>query len=191
MKADELPTDLQILLESVRGKLELGLYKEAWHDLQLVPESVRDHLLVLDYSFWAADWLEYTEPAKELALKLMKLEPKSGHRRHCYGILVMKTQGPEEAMPWYNDALRLSPDDQTIYVSMIDCLLAQGRVEEARQFLLKTIERFPKQRYFASTRPAHAKLLLEPGQEEMQGFASPKACRACNRAIHGEAEIRD
>jgi hypothetical protein len=69
---------------------------------------------------------------------------------------------------------------------MIDCLLALGRVEEARQFLLGTIERFPKQLYYASTRPEHAKLLSEPGQEEMRSFASPKLCRACNSAIHGE-----
>ena len=161
MKADEMPTDLQILLESVRGQLDRQMFEEAWCDLQLVPHNARDQWLVLVYSFWAANWLDYTEPAKELALKLMKAEPESGNWRLCYGDLVMTTHGPEEAMPWYIEGLRLSPDNQAIYVAMIDCLLALGRVQEARQFLLKTIERFPKQRYYASTRPTHSALLRE------------------------------
>ena len=183
MKPDEMPPDLEEYLERVREKLDRHMFEEAWRDLQLVPESARDEWLVLTYSFWAANWLDYTEPAKELALKLMKAEPESGHWHLCYGDLVMTTHGPEEAMPWYIEGLRLSPDSQAIYVAMIDCLLALGRVEEARQCLLETIERFPKQRYYASTRPEHAKLLLEPGQEEMCGFASPKPCRECNAAI--------
>lgn len=186
MTPSPMPTDLQILMESVRGQLDRQMFEEAWRDLQLVPHNARDQQLVLDYSFCAANWLNYTEPAKELALKLMKLRPECGHDRLCYGNLVMTTHGPEEAMPWFIEGLRLSPGDQCIYVAMIDCLLALGRVEEARDFLLKTIERFPKQRYYASTRPEHAKLLLEPGQEEMCGFASPKPCRDCNRAIFGE-----
>ena len=148
MKADEMPTDLQILLESVRGQLDRQMFEEAWRDLQLVPHNARDQWLVLAYSFWAANWLDYTEP-------------ESGHWHLCYGDLVMKTHGPEEAMPWYIEGLRLSPDSQAIYVAMIDCLLALGRVQEARQFLLKTIERFPKQRYYASTRPTHSALLRE------------------------------
>jgi tetratricopeptide (TPR) repeat protein len=185
MKADEKPTDLEEYLDRVRAKLDLRLYEEAWRDLQLVPESARDQWLVLAYSFWAANWLDYTEPAKELALKLMKAEPESGPWHLCYGDLVMKTHGPEEAMPWYTEALRLSPDNQCIYVAMVDCLLALGRVEEAREFLLQTVERFPKQRYYASTRPEHAKLLCEAGQE---GFASPKPCRDCHQGIHGPAE---
>lgn len=69
MKADEMPTDLQILLESVRGQLDRQMFEEAWRDLQLVPHNARDQWLVLVYSFWAANWLDYTEPAKELALK--------------------------------------------------------------------------------------------------------------------------
>jgi tetratricopeptide (TPR) repeat protein len=191
MKADEMPTDLEEYLERVREKLDRRLYEEAWRDLQLVPEHARDQWLVLTYSFWAANWLDYTEPAKELALKLMKAEPESGNWRLCYGDLVMTTHGPAEAMPWYTEALRLSPDNQCIYVAMVDCLLALGRVEEAQEFLLETIERFPKQRYYASTRPEHAKLLLEPGQEGMCGFASPKPCRECNRAIYGEVVMND
>jgi tetratricopeptide (TPR) repeat protein len=184
MKPDEMPPDLEEYLERVREKLDRHMFEEAWRDLQLVPESARDQQLVLDYSFWAANWLDYTEPAKELALKLMKLEPANGNWQLCYGDLVMTTHGPGEAVPWYTEGLRLSPDNQCIYVAMVDCLLALGRVEEAREFLLQTIERFPKQRYYASTRPEHAKLLSEAGQE---GFASPKPCRDCNRAIHGEA----
>lgn len=186
MKADEMPTDLQILMESVRGQLDRQMFEEAWRDLQLVPHNARDQWLVLAYSFWAANWLDYTEPAKELALKLMKAEPESGHWHLCYGDLVMKTHGPEEAMPWYVEALRLSLDSQAIHVAMIDCLLALGQVEEARQFLLETIERFPKQRYYASTRPEHRKLLLEADKKDVRGFASPKPCRECNRAIYGE-----
>jgi tetratricopeptide (TPR) repeat protein len=174
------PTDLEEFLDRVRDKLDLRLYEEAWRDLQFVPESARDQWMVLVYSFWAANWLDYTEPAKEFALKLMKLEAANGNWQLCYGDLVMTTHGPAEAMPWYTEALRLSPDNQSIYVAMVDCLLALGRVEEAREFLFQTIERFPKQRYYASTRPEHAKLLCEAGQE---GFASPKPCRDCNAAI--------
>jgi len=179
------PADLEEFLDRVRDKLDLRLYEEAWRDLQLVPESARDQWMVLVYSFWAANWLDYTEPAKEFALKLMKLEPANGNWPLCYGDLVMTTHGPAEAMPWYTEALRLSPDNQCIYVAMVDCLLALGRVEEAREFLLQTIERFPKQRYYASTRPEHAKLLSETGQEQ---FASPKPCRDCHQGIHGPAE---
>jgi pentatricopeptide repeat protein len=168
MKPDETPTDLQILMESVRGQLDRQMFKEAWRDLQLVPHNARDQWLVLVYSFWAANWLDYTEPAKELALKLMKIEPENGNWRLCYGDLVITTHGPEEAMPWYREALRLSPNNQCIYVAMIDCLLALGQVEKARQFLLKTIERFPKQRYYASTRPSHNVLLRE--DERYPGF---------------------
>jgi tetratricopeptide (TPR) repeat protein len=171
-------------LEGVRDNLDRRLYEEAWRDLQLVPEDARDQWMVLAYSFWAANCLDYTEPAREFALKLMKLEPANGHWRLCYGDLVMTTHGPDEAMPWYLEALRLSPDKQTIYVAMVDCLLALGRVEEARRFLLETIERFPKQRYYASTRPEHAKLLVEASQEEMHGFASAKPCRDCNTALY-------
>jgi tetratricopeptide (TPR) repeat protein len=191
MKPDEMPPDLEEYLERVREKLDRHMFEEAWRDLQLVPESARDQWMVLVYSFWAANWLDYTEPAKEFALKLMKLEPANGNWRLCYGDLVMTTHGPEEAMPWYTKALRLSPDNQCIYVAMVDCLLALGRVEEAQEFLLETIERFPKQRYYASTRPEDAKLLLEPGQEEMCEFASPKPCRECNRAIYGEVVMND
>ena len=39
MKADEMPTDLQILLESVRGQLDRQMFEEAWRDLQLVPHN--------------------------------------------------------------------------------------------------------------------------------------------------------
>jgi tetratricopeptide (TPR) repeat protein len=187
MKHEPLPADLEEYLEGVRGKLDLRLYEEAWRDLQLVPENGRDQWMVLVYSFWAANWLDYTEPAKEFALKLMKLEPANGNWQLSYGDLVMTTHGPAEAMPWYTEALRLSPDNQCIYVAMVDCLLALGRIEEARDFLLKTIERFPKQRYYASTRPEHAKLLSETGQE---GFASPKPCRQCNRSLYGEVVLR-
>ena len=181
MKHEPLPADLEEYLQGVRDKLDRRLYEEAWRDLQLVPENARDQWMVLVYSFWAANWLDYTEPAKEFALKLMKLEPASGNWPLCYGDLVMTTHGPVEAMPWYAEALRLSPDNQSIHVAMVDCLLALGRVEEAREFLLETIERFPKQRYYASTRPEHAQLLWEAGQE---GFASPQQCRQCNRALY-------
>jgi len=183
MKPDEMPANLEEFLDRVREKLDRRHYEEAWRDLQRVPEDARDQWLVLVYSFWAADWLEYTEPAKEFALKLMKLEPENGHWQLCYGDLVMTTHGPEAAIPWYREALCLSPDNQCIYVAMVDCLLALGRVEEAQEFLLETIERFPKQRYYASTRPEHAKLLLDAGQER---FASPQQCRQCNRALYGE-----
>lgn len=161
MKPDEMPADLEEFLDRVRDKLDLRLYEEAWRDLQLVPENARNRWMVLAYSFWAANWLDNTESAKEFALKLMKLEPENGHWQFCYGDLVMTTHGPAEAMPWYTEALRLSPDNQSIYVAVVDCLLALGRIEEAREFLLQTIERFPKQRYYASTRPTHNALLRE------------------------------
>lgn len=187
LKHEPLPAALEEYLERVREKLDLRRYEEAWRDLQRVPEDARDQWLVLAYSFWATNWLDHTEPAKEFALKLMKLEPENGHWQLCHGDLVMTTHGPADAMSWYTEALRLSPGNQCIYVAMVDCLLALGRVEEARELLLKTIERFPKQRYYASTRPEHAKLLVEDGQEEMREFASPKPCRRCNQVIHDKA----
>ena len=39
MKADEMPTDLQILLESVRGQLDRQIRKKVCQDLQLVPHN--------------------------------------------------------------------------------------------------------------------------------------------------------
>ena len=74
--------------------------------------------------------------------RAVEIDPENAHALRNLGALLIQ-ENPEEALPYFERAVRLLPEDQNSHYGQAQCLLELGRSQEADGLFLKTIEMDP------------------------------------------------
>ena len=94
----------------------------------------------------AADLIRQDEyiPAEKIFIDIISHNPKSVHGYEALGNMYLANDQLDQARETFSFALRLSPDDASINVSLADLEMKRGNAKQALPYIQKAIEKRPK-----------------------------------------------
>lgn len=130
---------IQRKVTAASGFAELGLYQEAVEELEDLPESSRDDILVLAtwlqvYQCWGK-WSE----AAAIAERLIQKEPAAADWYIALGFAVRRAQSLAAAEVILSAALQKFPANATIHFNLACYYTQLGDLDKARRYLQRAI----------------------------------------------------
>jgi tetratricopeptide (TPR) repeat protein len=125
------------------GYLELGMTKEAWEELEIIPQLYRHHPHVLRQKVEICRCIAKWNEMSEIANLLVNIEPDKPDHWISLAWGQRRSVGLDEAEKTLLAALKLFPKEATIYFNLACYACKQDRLEEARRLLKRAIELEP------------------------------------------------
>jgi tetratricopeptide (TPR) repeat protein len=133
-------TDLEKLLDPVRGYCQLGMFQEASDEIKNLPAAVKTGKEVMDLRARIYEQLGTWELLREVGGYLVKMWPEESQHWLwlAYGTRACRTVGEAELL--LLDSLLLHPSNATIYFYLA-CYASQlGKLDAAIEFLSCAID---------------------------------------------------
>lgn len=127
--------NLQRNLDAALGYLALGMYQDAWDELESLPPELRanDHVLDLRISIYQG--LEKWEPARVLAESLAKRSPEKPHWWILWAFSLRREKSVEAARAVLLEAASIHPYEALIPYNLACYACVLGQIEAAGKLL--------------------------------------------------------
>jgi len=127
--------DLSKRLEAAQGYLALGMYKDAWDELENIPAEQRALPEVLKIRVDACRFMKKWEIAAEVSRHLAKIEPYDPRHPLNFAAAVREIKGEQAALNILEEVRGIFPSDADILYNMACYRAVLGRVAEAKALL--------------------------------------------------------
>jgi tetratricopeptide (TPR) repeat protein len=156
--------DLQRLLMPVLGYIDLGMFEDAWEELETLPPELRANGAVLDLRITIYHRLGKWESARMLAESLAKKFPENPHWWIQWAYSARREKSVYAARSVLMEAATRHPDVALIPYSLACYSCEEGSIETAKNLLTTAFAMDPKLRKIA---------LDDPDLEPIYGKNSP------------------
>jgi predicted Zn-dependent protease len=122
-------------LNAVQGYLHLGMYTDAWKELEAIEPKDRGRIEVLKARLDVCSSLEKWELMAEIAQHLGKLEPEEAEHPINLAFAVRRLKDTEAAAKILEEAKGRFPEEGTIPYNLACYRAVSGKVAEAKTLL--------------------------------------------------------
>ena len=122
--------------------------------------------------------------------KALDLDPQNGYALRNLGAL-LGNKSPLEALPFFERAARLMPDDQSAQVGYAQCLIQLGKTDEADPVLVKAIELSPLSDIAELARTARTSIAQQALRSAVDGGIRLDAVMYCLDGLKKYREVGD
>jgi tetratricopeptide (TPR) repeat protein len=119
-----------------------------------------------------------TEGARNAFESALEIDPENAYALRNMGALLGR-QSPQEALPFFERAAGLLPEDQAAQYGYADCLLQLGRTDDADPVFIKAIELSPLSDIAELARKARTSLAHRTMRSKVGGGLRPDAVHYC------------
>jgi tetratricopeptide (TPR) repeat protein len=131
-----------------------------------------------------------TEGARSALERALEIDPENAYAMRNMGALLAR-QSPQEALPFFERAARLLPEDQAAQYGYADCLLQLGRTDEADSILVKVIQLSPLSDIAERARIAQTSIAHRTMRSKVGGGLRPDAVLYCLDGLQKFGELGD
>lgn len=146
-------TDSEKLLDPALGYVGLGMYEEAWKELEALPPTLQAHDEVLELRIAIFKGLEKWEAARVLAESLVRRSPENPGWWLSWSYALRRERSVEAALCVLREAAELHPDVAPIAYNLACYACVLGQMAETLELLKRAVAMDPALRTMAMNDP--------------------------------------
>jgi tetratricopeptide (TPR) repeat protein len=129
-----------------------------------------------------------TEGARSAFERALEIDPENAYALRNMGALLGRLS-PQDALPFFERAARLLPEDQAAQYGFADCLLQLGRTDDADPVFIKAIDLSPLSDIAELARKARTSLAHRTMRSKVGGGLRPDAVHYCLEGLRKFREL--